>query len=239
MASKFSLPFIKKEKIAKNTFSFYFDKSKNPFDFQPGEYLRMTLDIKNPDARGSSRYFTIAASPLEKEIIITTKIIKSSFKKELLNLKKGQEVSFFGPMGNFVIDKNDKKAQVFLAGGIGITTFYSMIKYLYKKSKNIKITLIVSFSNEDQLIYKEELDEISRKNSNIKINYTLTRPIQKKWKGEIGRIDADKIKKLIDNYLDSKYYIVGPDEMVEEIKGVVKSLNISEESVNAENFEGY
>src|SRR6185295_6223692 len=116
MSSLFFLSFIKKEKIALDTYSFYLDRASQGFDFQAGEYIRMTLSIENPDERGSSRYFTIASSPLDKDFItITTRVIKSSFKKELLNLKPGQKVKIFGPLGNFIVDWSKEKKLVFLA----------------------------------------------------------------------------------------------------------------------------
>lgn len=120
---EFYLHFIKKEKIAKDTYSFYWDSTNIDLNFLPGQYVRMTLDIKNPDNRGSSRSFTIASSPLEKQhIMITTKIIQSpapdgagqsSFKKRLMMLKPQELVKFFGSMGGFILNEEEKDQRAF------------------------------------------------------------------------------------------------------------------------------
>ena len=188
----------------------------------------MTLEINNPDSRGSSRYFTVASSPLDPDyIIITTKVIKSSFKKKLSVLKKGEKVKFYGPLGNFVIDGNDNRDKVFLAGGIGITTFYSMIKYYSPTPFKGKIILLVSFSNLKDFVFYDELLKISENNKFIKVVY------------KTKRIDKDEVLKNVPDYKNAVYYIVGPDELVESITKMVRSIGITENNIIRENFPGY
>lgn len=244
---EFYLPFLKKEKVAKDTHSFYFDRVKRgfaseQFDFLPGQYVRMTLDIKNPDNRGNLRPFTIASSPLEKNhIMITTKIIKSSFKKRLVDLTSQEKVKFFGPMGGFVLKEEEKDSRVFLAGGIGITPFHSMITYAHVKKLSIPITLIVSFSTIEDVVFKEELEDIANKNPHIKVIYTITHPEESKmtWKGETGRISEDLIKKYVPEILTPEYFIVGPPAFVAAIEEVVENMGVPSEKIFIENFTGY
>jgi NAD(P)H-flavin reductase len=100
----FFLFFTKKVKIAKDLYVIIFDRKKVPFTFLPGQYIQMTLPHENVDERGSSRYFTIASSPTEKDVLmITSRKGRSSFKKALFGLKAGDRVQFFGPMGVFVL----------------------------------------------------------------------------------------------------------------------------------------
>src|ERR1700722_6626379 len=126
-SQSYTIRFIKKRKLTKDTYIFYFEKPKS-FDFIAGQYNRWTLPITATDGRGSSRFFTISSPPSEKDfLVITTRIIQSDFKKELLKLHENQEIKIFGPMGQFFIDETSEKEHVFLAGGIGITPFHSMI----------------------------------------------------------------------------------------------------------------
>ena len=239
---EFYFPFVKKEKLARDTYSFYFDPAERGFNFLPGQYVRMTLDIKNVDSRGSSRSFTISSSPLEKDhIAITTKIIESSFKKRMLKLAAGEKVKFFGPMGGFVLDEKEKGQRVFLAGGIGITPFHSMITYSHKKKLSIPITLIVSFSSVEDLVFYKELSDIAKENPYIKIIYTVSHPEEsdKPWNGEIGRVSEDLIKKYVPSFLNPLYYIVGPPKMVAAIEEVVKNMGVRNEKIFIENFTGY
>jgi len=239
---EFYLPFIKKEKIAKDTHSFYWDSTNIDLNFLPGQYVRMTLNIKNPDNRGGFRSFTIASSPLEKQhIMITTKIIKSSFKKRLMILKPQELVKFFGPMGGFILNEEEKENRVFLAGGIGITPFHSMITYAFSKNLSIAITLLVSFSTAEDVFWYEKLQDIAKKNPNIRVIYTVSHPEESriKWNGETGRISENLIRKYVQDIFKPQYFIVGPPAMVAAMEEVVKNMGVSNERIFIENFTGY
>lgn len=237
-ARKFETIFLKKEKINKETFSFYFSTKDLKFNFNPGQYIKMYLDIPNSDSRGTSRYFTISSSPLEKEFIaITTRIIKSSFKLKLVSLKPGETVSFFGPLGYFNFDTQDKNQQVFLAGGIGVTPFHSILKYVTERKIKSKIILIASFSNKKDIVFYDELKNIENKNKNIKIIYTLSKKTDDYF--EHGRIDDVLIKKYLNDYKDAKYFAVGSESFEFSIFNTLLGMGIKEENIFKENFPGY
>jgi ferredoxin-NADP reductase len=199
----------------------------------------MTLDIYRPDNRGSSRFFTIASSPLEKKyLMITTKIIQSSFKKRLMTLKSQELVKFFGPIGAFILNEEEKNPRVFLAGGIGITPFHSMITYANAKKLSIPITFIASFSTMEDLVFYKELTDIANKNPIIKIIYTVTHP-ENGWKGETSRISEDVIKKYVPDIFKPQYFIVGAPAMVAAMEETVNKMGVVNEKIFIENFTGY
>jgi ferredoxin-NADP reductase len=103
-AKKFTLIFHKREKHDSDIYSFYFYAPKI-FRYRPGQYLYMILPHKNVDDNGSTRYFTIASSPTEEHVMLTTRHTKSSFKRTLFALKSGEELVCFGPMGTFMLQK--------------------------------------------------------------------------------------------------------------------------------------
>lgn len=234
IAQKFELPFIRKERINKEVYSFYFEK--NNFSFNPGQYVKLTLPVVNPDFRGSSRYFTVSSSPNDHELMITTKIVKSSFKKKLHSLKKGDMVSAFGPIGYFNFNIKNKKNKVFLAGGIGLTPYHSVIE-TYKKNKAIRVCLFVSFPSKKEIIFHDELKEIEKENPNIKIIYTLTK--EKVSGFENGRIDKEMLLKYCSDYKRSEFFIVGSVAFERNFLAILKEMGISEENVFSENFPGY
>lgn len=236
----FSLPYSKKEQISTDGYSFYFDRKGSDLDFLPGHYIRMSLQLQNPDERGSSRFFSIASSPLEKDyVVVTTRVLQSSFKKTLLQLSSGTEVKFFGPVGQFVLKEEDLTPRIFLAGGIGITPFHSMITYVTEKKIQIPITLFVSFSALDEVLFRKELEKISEENPLIKIIYTITHPQDGEWKGEIGRISEDLIKKYVSDIQSAQYMIVGPPTMVSAVIELVQKMGVEQERIKKENFVGY
>lgn len=235
------IQFISKEQVAKDTYTFSF-KRPDEFDFLPGMYNRWTLPITATDGRGSSRFFTISSSPLVKDkLTVTTKIIQSDFKKALLHLKENDEIKIFGPMGNFVLDEINTKQRVLIAGGIGITPFHSMLTYAAVKNLTIPLTLYVSFSTPEEMIFFEELKQIGETHSNIKIIYTITKPeeSQTHWEGEKGRISEGLIKKYLPDIEGALYYVVGPPPMEEATTKMLKEMGLSEENILTEAFTGY
>lgn len=238
-SSLFVLPFIRKEKIAKSTYSFFFDRTGIDFDFLPGQYIRMTVPHENSDDRGTSRFFTIASSPHETgHLMITTKLFQSTFKETLHALIPGTPVQFFGPMGNFILDESDRTPRVFLAGGVGITPFYSMIQYAAAKDLAIPMTLIASFTHPDEVVFYEELLRGTQKNKNFKIVYTVAQSATS-WAGQTGKLSGDLLKENIANMSDASYAIVGSLSFVAATKELLRSLFILEGSISTEDFTGY
>lgn len=234
----FSLPFIKKEQIAKDTFSFYFDRSKENWDFHPGQYIQMMLPNEKSDDRGTMRYFTISSSPFEDYLRINTKVMQSTFKMQLASLKKGQEVSFYGPSGDFYLQEKEHD-HVFLAGGIGINPFISMFEYAAAKNLQTQMTLLAAFSKPDELLFFDELTQIGKEHRNMKVIYTVTKPQGTAWKGETGRITEERIRKHIPDVQKQLYYIVGPPRMVEATVALVNEMGIPEDHILQEHFSGY
>ncbi len=245
----FILPFVKKEQVAKDVWTFFFDRVKrgsagteDDFDFIPGQYIRMTLDVPQPDERGTGRFFSITSSPLNKEYLtITTRIIQSAFKKTLAALKAGTMVKFFGPTGRFVLDETDKTPHIFLAGGIGITPFHSMILYAAEKNLSLSITLFVSFSTVEEIVFYDEIIKISNDHQNIKTIYTVTKlqESSKSWNGETGRISSEMIKKYSPDFIHSLFYVSGPPAMVDAMLSLIKEMGVQDEQVKKEKFVGY
>lgn len=241
-AQKFELTFIKKEKISLDTYSFYFDRKNLNFNFLPGQYIKIFLDIEKPDDRGTSRYFTISSSPSEKEFLaITTRIVKSSFKLKLNSLAPGEKIRAFGPIGyfDFDIDIKSPNEQIFLAGGIGMTPAHSILKLVDHKKAKIKILLIVSFQKLSDIIFFEELKEIESRNKNIKIIYTLTKESRKIENFEIGHINEKIIRKYSPDFKKAKYFIIGSESFELNIFELLRKMNINEENIFKENFPGY
>lgn len=263
-----SLPLFKKEQINHDVVSFYFDRTNvSEYTFLPGQYNRVTIPTVENDPRGSSRMFSIASSPLEKEyLLITTKISQSPFKQALSNLSIGSKVDFFGPVGRFVFDEADTRTHIFLSGGIGLTPFHSMITYAATKNIQTPITMISSFSTYGEFIYFDELSKISSEHKNITVVYTVTKSEQgdsighvsshpdstthnpadtsfstrtQKWTGETGRINSMMIQKYVSDFQKCLFYICGSKAVTDALFDLVKSMGISEEQIKKEQFPGY
>lgn len=229
--------FLKKEQITSDAWTFYFKKPAG-FRYAAGQYVKLKLPLKTPDNRGNSRYFTLSSSPTEEFLKVTTRILKSSFKMALSELLDNTKVEMRGPWGDFMLDESDNRQRIFLAGGIGLTPFHSMIKYVTDMMIPIKIKLIVSYKTEKEILFVNELEEIMKINKNIEVIVTISEP-NKTWKGESGRIDANFLQKKLATLTNNLYYISGPERMVTSLEKSLVSLGISESDINTDEFPGY
>lgn len=237
----FKIPFIKKEKLTKDTYSFYFKRTEESRDFVAGQYFEIFLPIKNPDERGRDRVFTCASSPTEKDYyMITTRIIKSSFKKELFKLKKGDLVRFNGPWDDLNFDEKEELPQIFMAGGIGVTPFHSILKYSIDKKLSLPMTLFASWKTKEEIVFDKFFKDAEKKLDNFKYIPTITHPDNgKDWSGETGRISERLVKKYIPKVRNYRFRIAGPPALVKAMKELCVQMNVQKENIIAEDFEGY
>lgn len=216
--------------IGKNIYEFVFDV-KERFGFLPGQYMEWTLLHNHEDSRGNRRYFTIASSPTESKIYLGVKIPEkpSSFKKRLLGLKKGDKMSVSQLSGEFVIESNQNIPLVFIAGGIGITPFRSMVSYIIDKKQNRDVIVFYACSDDEEFVYKDVFKNAEK--YGVKTYFINTR--------KDGFIDENLIKNKVSNYINRIYYLSGPNAMVDNYKKVIKDLGVKSKNIRSDYFPGY
>ena len=230
-----------KIKIATDTADFIFNPGQK-FAYEPGQYLEWTLQHDKTDSRGSRRYFTLASSPTEPDLRIGLKFYEdsSTFKKALLDANEDTMIVASQLTGDFVMPKDPAKQLAFIAGGIGITPFRSMVKYLLDKNETRKVTLLYSARTEDALAYKAIFEE-ARNKFGLRAIYAISDS-----KAEItspntvaGMITPDLIKQSVPNYLETIFYISGTHAMVVDMEDILVSLGISKRNIKLDFFPGY
>lgn len=236
-AQKYELEYLFKKQLSQEAFEFYFKRPKG-FEFEPGQYLKYSLETTGVDERGSSRYFTISSSPLDKNhITLTTRIIRSSFKIALSKMKPGDKITAFGPLGYFTFDLKNSRDKILLAGGIGVNPYHSILQTIREDKDLPHITLFNSWSTSKEAVYFNELKEIERMNDKIKVVYTLTR--EKAEGFDHGRISKELIEKYKPDYKKCEFFIVGSEEVELALMDLVSSMGVSLENIFSENFPGY
>ncbi len=230
-----------KKEIAQNTFQFVFS-SKQKLQFAAGQYLEWTLPHKNGDSRGSRRYFTIASSPTEETINLGIKYspnASSSFKKALVAMDPQTFITASQLSGEFVLPKNKKKKLVFIAGGIGVTPFRSMIKYLLDTNEKRDIVLFYSNKTFAEIAYRDIFEE-ARLKLGIKTIYTLTDPnTPPSWEGKRGYVTAEMIKEEAPDFLEREFYISGPHGMVTTFEEALGKMGVPERQIKIDFFPGF
>lgn len=210
--------------------------------FFPGQYLEWTLPHHSCDSRGNRRYFTVASSPTESEIRLGVKIphdTASTFKQALLSLKKNEELVAGQLAGDFILPEDSNKKLVFIAGGIGVTPFRSMIKFLTDTKQKRDIVLLYAASDPSEFMY-QDVFAAAIKNS-VTTHYVITHQdeVPSGWSGQVGRITAEMIKKLIPDFQQRAYYLSGPQAMVKAYESILATLGVPRSQVVTDYFPGF
>lgn len=233
------LPLLTK-KFSANTGVFAFSLPTQ-LAFLPGQYMEWTLPHEKTDDRGNRRYFSIASSPTEKELLLTVKFYEpsSSYKAKLQTLEKHDTILAASLEGDFVLPKNLQTPLVFLAGGVGIAPFRSMIKYLIDKRLQADITLFYANRTADEIVFQNVFTEAKR--NGVKTIYTLTdtKKAPKNWQDETGRITEKMLEKYVKDLQNSIFYLSGPQNMVDSFADMLKKLHIPKSHIKQDFFPGY
>jgi ferredoxin-NADP reductase len=241
MENKYSIQLIKKETVAEGTMAFHFTKPEG-FNFKPGQNADFFLiDPPETDAEGNKRTFSLVSTPSEKEIIFATRIRDTAFKHTIKNLPEGTTVEMEGPYGDMVLHNRSERPAVFLAGGIGITPFHSMIKDAAEHQLPHHIYLFYSNRRPEDAAFLQELVDLQKHNPNYKFIGTMTEMAksQQPWDGETGYITADMLKKHLPNLTDPIYYIAGPPAMVAALRKTLNEAEVLDDDIKTEEFIGY
>jgi ferredoxin-NADP reductase len=237
---KLILKLKEKARLAPDIYEFVFAPAQK-LKFAPGQYMEWTLGHDAPDDRGNRRYFTLASSPTEQNLKLGVKFYKasSSFKKAMLSLDRNSEVIASQITGDFTLPLDPNQKCVFLAGGIGITPFRSMIKYLLDTHQRRPITLVYAAKTVDDIVYKDVFDR-AEKELGIKVIYTLTDAthIPSSWNGKIGHITPEMIAKQIPGNRNARFYLSGSRAMVDSFKDTLRKSEIPNSQIITDYFAG-
>lgn len=228
--------FIEARAEAGNIKTFYF-KPEKPVHYTAGQFTELFLPHPHKDDRGIKRWFTLSSSPTSELLTITTKFAgedkSSTFKKTLFSLKPGTEVRLAEPMGDFVLPKLIQTPLVFVAGGIGITPFHSMLEWLAATGETRPIKLLYGVRSEDEIIFQETF-----KKAGIEPTIVVSDP-SPAWGGERGRITAELILGLEQPTDDTLVYVSGPEPMVEALEKDLKKAGLGKDQFVGDFFPNY
>lgn len=232
------LKLLSKREIANNTLQLTFNKPEG-FAFKPGQYGGFTLiNPEESDAGGITRRFSILSTPDDPFIAIATRIQSSAYKKNLQALPIGSEIKFAGPTGNFILPDETDKPIVFIAGGIGISPFYSMICHNTRQMPERKMTLFYGNQTSQDAALLDELLALERMNANFRFVPTMANA-DNTWVGETGFITDSMVKKYLSDLDAPLYYICGSSAMVTAIQELLAEMEINEDNILTEDFPGY
>ena len=221
--------------------AFQFEKP-NDFSFKAGQYIDLTIaDSPNGVANGLTHTFSIASSPFDKELLVTTRIRNTVFKQALSILPIGSGVKIEGPMGSFSLHNNTARLAVFLAGGIGIAPFLSMLSHAREEKLHHPIVLFYANRYLEDAAFIDELWKLERPNPRFCFVPILTRTAKnyRGWKGETGHLSPEMLLTHVGILRGPIYYIAGPPTMVAAARRTLGEVGVDEDDIRTEEFAGY
>lgn len=230
-----------KNKLAPGMLDFTFTPGTK-FTYQPGQYMEWTLPHKHSDARGDRRYFTLASSPTEPEIRLGVKFYAngSSYKHAMLGMNNKTPMVAAQLAGDFTLPADKTRKLAFIAGGIGVTPYRSMLKYLLDTNDSRAVTLLYSAKTAAEIVYTDVF-EAAHDKLGTHVVYCLTEPNAKLPNAHYksGFITADMIRREVPDFAERLFYVAGPHSMVSAVKQMLRELGVSSSHIKIDFFPGY
>lgn len=238
-ATRYHLILKEKIQLSNSIWEFVF-APQQPINFKAGQYLEWTLPHSPTDTRGHRRYFTIASSPHQKDISLVVRIPEksSSYKKSLNDMKPGDSLFATNLEGDFVLKKDNNSSYVFIARGVGITPFQSIISYMIDSNVKFPVTLFYIAHYGEEKIF-EKLFKMARDKIGLNVIYVIDDKAPEDWKGEQGELTGEMIKRHVPDYTERVFYISGPQPMVQNYKGILAKIGVSRKNIKTDYFPGY
>lgn len=237
--SRFKLTLLRIEKIASGCYDFVFMPDRK-LVFMPGQYLDWTLDARVSDNRGNRRPFTIASAPGDEEVRLGVKFYRdpSTFKRSLSSLRPGDVVYGSQLSGAFTLPKDKAEKLVFIAGGIGVTPFRSMVQDLLNRNEHRSVVMLYGNNTVDEIACAD-LFEAAERAFGMKTIYTVAENTKPQLNMSGGFIDADLIRHEIPDYMERTFFVSGPRAMVVRFQRTLKELGIPHSRVKVDFFPGF
>jgi ferredoxin-NADP reductase len=232
---------IRRKEVAEGTMAFHFERPSG-FAFKAGQSADVTLiDPPDTDAEGNTRTFSIANPPFENELVFTTRMRDTAFKRSLKKVPLATEVTIGSAAGSFTLHENPAKPAVFLAGGIGITPFLSIVQQANHDRLPHKLYLFYSNRRPEDAAFLITLQTLETTNPNFRLICTMTEMSKsnKEWKGETVLIGKEMLSKHLAVLQGPIYYIAGPPPMVAATRQTLVRAGVEDYDIRAEEFSGY
>jgi ferredoxin-NADP reductase len=230
-----------REQIAHGTMAFHLDKPAG-FKFKAGQAIDVVLlEAPGTEAQSARHTFSIVSAPFENELIVATRMRDSAFKRALGALPIGARIAIEGPSGSLTLHNDRARPAVFIAGGIGITPFMSIVRQAANDGLQQCLVLLYSNRRPEDAAYLVELQELERRNPSFRLTATMTlmSSASQAWSGPRGQIDAALVSRATAKLAKPIYYVAGPPGMVEAMRRTLSDAGVHDDDFRSEEFYGY
>jgi ferredoxin-NADP reductase len=230
-----------RDEIAVGTMAFHFEKPIG-FSFKPGQAVDVVLPNRGgADAQSLRHAFSLVSAPFQDGLTVATRMRDSEFKRALGVLPVGSSAQLDGPFGSLTLHNNRQRPAVFIAGGVGITPFMSILRQATQDQLPQRFALLYSNRRPEDAAFLSELQQLEQQNKNLRLIATMTElnGSSRGWGGETSLIDQDFVKRATSELTAPVYYVAGPPPMVEAMRQVLNSGGVNDDDIRSEEFFGY
>lgn len=220
-----------REQVAEDTMAFGFEKPAG-FGFKPGQAIDLILASAPAAEPASARHtFSMVSAPFEDRIVIATRMRGSKFKNALAALPVGSAAELEGPFGSLALHSNRARPAVFIAGGIGITPFMSILRQAEHDQLPQRFVLVYSNHRRETAAFLDELRQLELTRRNFRLLPVMTQQNE--------HIDRELIKRVKNDASTAMYYVTGTPAMVVAMRQLLANAAIDDDDVRSEEFYGY
>jgi ferredoxin-NADP reductase len=221
-----------REEVARATLAVRLDRPPG-FSFKAGQAIDLILPS------GGVHAFSIASAPFEQDLLVATRIRDTAYKRELASLRPGASVSIDGPFGTLTLHKDPARAAIFVAGGIGITPFMSILRQAARDSASRELVLVYSNRSPEDAAFVDELAALERAHPRIRVVATMTEAAGSDWRGETRFAGAGLLREVAAGLAHPVWYVAGPPGMVRATRMALAQAGVDDEDLRVEEFSGY
>jgi ferredoxin-NADP reductase len=239
--ASFRSTLVKSEVVAEGTMAFHFLKPER-FEFRAGQSIDVTLiDPPETDGEGNTRAFSIASAPFESDLMVATRMRDTAFKRVLGKASAGLDVKIDGPSGSLVLRRKADRPAVFLAGGIGITPFRSIIRQATQEEAAHQLWLFYSNRRPEDAPFLDLFVQCAKDNPRFHFIATMTEieKSRRNWTGGTGFVTPSMLAQYLPAIQGPVYYLAGPPAMVAAMRHVLADAEVDEDDIRTEEFSGY
>lgn len=239
--SGYQTTLLGRDKIAERTMAFHFERPEG-FAFKAGQAVDVVLTGSPPTGADAARHtFSVVSAPFEDRLTVATRLRDSAFKRTLRQLPVGTTVGLEGPFGSLTLHGDRSRAALFIASGIGVTPFMSMLRQAVRDETPRRLALLYSNHRPEDTAWLPELQELEHQMPAFRLRPVMTAMNRsaESWSGLSGRIDAPLIRNICVEMSQPICYVAGSPSMVASMRLALNETGVDDDDIRSEEFFGY
>jgi ring-1,2-phenylacetyl-CoA epoxidase subunit PaaE len=243
MSSFYKLNITEVRRETKDAVSILFNvplEFKDFYQFKAGQYINLKLTLDGTEIR---RAYSLCTAPENNELRIAVKAVTGGTFSVFANskLKVGDNLEVGTPEGKFTVEADSHRSKNYLAfaAGSGITPVLSILQSVLQSEPNSTLVLVYGNKTPEDTMFHQQLHDLQLKHvGRLFVHYVYS---QVNLDGELfGRIDKSTVNFILNNKYKEiafdKFYLCGPEAMINTVSDVLKERNIKESAIKFELF---